>query len=100
MKTYCFDIDGVLCETTDMDYGGALPKRRVIDSVNWLHDEGNTIKLFTARGSETGIDWRKITEKQLDGWGLRYHELHFGKPAADMYIDDKAVPLEEVMNNG
>ena len=100
MRTYCFDIDGVLCDTHATDYGGALPKRSVIDSVNRLHEVGNTIKIFTARGSESGIDWRKITEKQLGEWGVKYHELHFGKPAADVYVDDKAVPLKEVMNNG
>ena len=100
MRTYCFDIDGVLCATLAMDYGGALPKRSVIDSVNRLHEVGNTIKIFTARGSESGIDWRKVTEKQLGEWGVKYHELHFGKPAADVYVDDKAVPLKEVMTNG
>ena len=34
---------------------------------------------------------RDLTEKQLEKWGVKYHELLFGKPHADVFIDDKAV---------
>jgi len=30
-----------------------------------------------------------LTFKQLDEWGFIYDEIYFGKPAADIYIDDK-----------
>ena len=73
-----------------MDYASALPFPKRIERVNRLFDEGHTIKVFTARGSETGIDWRHVTEEQLSQWGLRYHILILGKPAADVYVDDKA----------
>ena len=43
-----------------------------------------------------GIDWSEMTKKQLDSWGLKYHELHFGKPAADFYIDDKMLALSQL----
>ena len=33
---------------------------------------------------------RDLTEKQLEKWGVKYHEL-FEKPHADVFIDDKAV---------
>jgi hypothetical protein len=46
---------------------------------------------MTARGSGTGIDWRKKTEEQLEAWGVKYHQLWFGKPSADIYIDDKTI---------
>ena len=36
------------------------------------------------------IDHSELTQSQLKKWGLKYHELHFGKPDADFYIDDKA----------
>ena len=26
-------------------------------------------------------------------WGVRYHELRFGKPAADYYVDDRMISL-------
>ena len=87
---YCFDLDDTLCSGTQMDYASALPFPKRIERVNRLFDEGHTIKVFTARGSETGIDWRHVTEEQLSQWGLRYHILILGKPAADVYVDDKA----------
>jgi len=31
----------------------------------------------------------------LDRNGIPYDELHFGKPVADFYVDDKAVKLED-----
>lgn len=96
---YCFDIDGTLCNTKGVDYSTAVPKVNVIQSVKRLFMGGDTIKLYTARGSETGEDWRKLTEKQLAEWGIQYHELHFGKPSADAYIDDKAVSLMEVLKH-
>ena len=32
---------------------------------------------------------RPLTEQQLEEWGVKYHELLFGKPHADIFIDDK-----------
>ena len=29
-------------------------------------------------------------KKQFAKWGIYYDEIRFGKPAADLYIDDKA----------
>ena len=88
---YCFDIDETLCTTQGLEYFEATPKLERIKKVNELYDAGHTIKLYTARGSKTGVDWRKITEYQLSSWGLKYHELKFGKPFADFYIDDKGI---------
>ena len=28
------------------------------------------------------------TIKQLKKWGVKYHEIHFGKPSFDLFIDD------------
>ena len=50
----------------------------------------NKIIFHTARGYLTGIDHRDLTLNQLKKWGVNYHEIVFGKPAADYYIDDKA----------
>ena len=87
---YCFDIDGTICSTEGVVYERAQPFHDVIGQVNHLNAEGNRILLFTARGTVTGIDWRELTEKQLNEWGVQYHSLYMGKPAADVYIDDKA----------
>ena len=88
---YCFDIDGTLCTNNEGRYLEAEPVEGRVDHVNSLYDTGHVIKLFTARGATTGMDWRSQTERQLAEWGLRYHELIFGKPHADFFIDDKAV---------
>ena len=87
---YCFDLDDTLCKSVGMDYSTAEPFLVRIKKVNRLFDDGHVIKVYTARGSETGIDWRETTERQLEMWGLRYHVLVLGKPAADIYVDDKA----------
>jgi len=95
MATYCFDIDGTLCTQEPEDYSLATPYVDRIRRVNELFDQGHTIKLFTARGSKSGIDWSSATEAQVLKWGLRYHQLILGKPHADFYIDDKAVNSDE-----
>ena len=88
---YCFDLDETICNSKELDYSQATPILQRIQKINQLHAQGHTIKLYTARGSMTGIDWSEITRAQLINWGLSFHELHFGKPFADFYVDDKAV---------
>jgi len=94
-QQFVFDIDGVIAmKREDLDYGQAGPNEKMIKIVNQLYDWGNKIVLFTARGYVTGIDWREVTEKQMADWGVKYHELHMGKPNADYYVDDKMLSLE------
>ena len=92
---YAIDIDGLLCNDMLGEYEHSIPDFESIKRVNALYDEGNTIKIFTGRGSATGIDWRSFTEAQLRKWGVKYHELIFGKPVCDIIIDDKAISLKE-----
>jgi hypothetical protein len=92
---YCFDIDGTLCTNTGGDYNSAQPFPHRVKHVNDLYAAGHTIKLFTARGSSTGIDWSDFTRDQLNQWGVKYHELILGKPHADVFIDDKAISSED-----
>ena len=95
---YCFDIDGTLCHTPNNekgkpDYENAQPFPFMVEQVNRLYDEGNYIIMQTARGKGSGIDHTKLTKKQLDDWGYKYHELFpmFCKPTADIFIDDKGI---------
>lgn len=69
MTTFCFDLDGTLCTNTDGAYEQAQPHRWAIDRVNALAAAGHRILIYTARGSSTGLDWRELTEAQLDRWG-------------------------------
>ncbi len=97
-KTFCFDIDGVVaCLSPNNDYNLSECHPHTIEAINTLYDRGHTIILFTARGYKTGIDWKTCTEDQLKRWGVRYHELKFGKPAADYYIDDRMLSVEELL---
>jgi hypothetical protein len=91
LKSYCFDLDGTLCTNTEGEYEQAVPLPERILKVNELYDKGNRILIYTARGTVTGIDWRDLTQKQLDTWGIKHHELRLGKPFADVYVDDRGV---------
>jgi CMP-N,N'-diacetyllegionaminic acid synthase len=96
-KTFCFDIDGVIASLAPKnEYNLAQPIWENIKILNKLYEYGHTIILFTARGSLTGIDWRNTTQEQMYLWGVKYHSLLFGKPAADYYIDDKFIPLKNL----
>ena len=93
MKTYCIDIDGTICSISVEDYSLAEPYEDRIEEINKLYKSGNKIIFHTARGSLTGQDHSELTIKQLKKWGVNYHEIVFGKPAADYYIDDKAIDI-------
>lgn len=94
-QRFVFDIDGVIALTIgDLDYSKSRPNQAMINIVNQLYDWGNEIILFTARGYVTKIDWYKVTEKQMKNWGLKFHELHMGKPNADFYVDDHMLSLD------
>jgi CMP-N-acetylneuraminic acid synthetase len=93
-RTFAFDVDGVLATLVpDNDYEKAEPFRPGIDLATRLHDAGHRIVVYTARGSLSGRDWTNTTHEQLRRWGVPYHELRFGKPAADYYVDDRMVSL-------
>ncbi|MFI5351161.1 MAG: hypothetical protein ACHQ2Z_16575 [Elusimicrobiota bacterium] len=93
-KTFCFDIDGVIATITPVSrYDEAKPIRSTVALINRLHARGHRIVLFTARGSMTGIDWSKVTRRQMKAWGVKHHELRFGKPAADYYVDDRMITV-------
>ena len=93
---YCFDIDGTICTLEpNSDYTNAKPFPFMIQKINELYAAGHTIKFFTARGCNSGIDHTELTANQLRDWGLNYHELIMNKkPHYDLLIDDKAVNVE------
>lgn len=89
---YCIDIDGTICETDGNDYTSAKPYSKAVNEINRLYDDGHYIKLFTARGMSSKIDWTDLTSQQMEKWGVNYHELIMNvKPSFDIIIDDKAV---------
>lgn len=100
---YIVDIDDTICTTPKIDgvnrYQDSVPIQSRIDVINSLYESGHTIIYWTARGSSTGIDWSKFTEKQLVLWGCKYHEVRLGKPSYDVWIDDKAINDKDYFND-
>ena len=103
IKTYAFDIDGVICSLTNGDYLSALPNKKAIKKINQIYSEGNKVIVFTARymgrTNNNPEKAKKIgyeqTVNQLKNWGLMFDELFMGKPSYDVFIDDKAYNYDE-----
>jgi carbamoyl-phosphate synthase large subunit len=91
-RVYCVDIDGTIC-TEGCPYEKARPIERAVRQVNRLYETGHRVVLCTARGSKSGVDYRPLLVEQLSEWGVKYHELHTGKPYGDYYVDNKAVDV-------
>jgi hypothetical protein len=91
MRTYVLDIDGVVCKTKNGDYRNAKPLKGRIAKINKLYKDGNTIIFYTSRGYLTKINWSGLTDKQFKRWKVKHHEIIFGKPYADVYVDDHAM---------
>jgi len=96
--TYVIDIDGTICTPAiGGGYLSSLPFYDRIQKINKLYDNGDIIIYCTARGmgrnnnnpEQAIIQFFEMTEKQLASWGVKYHKLFLGKPAGDIYIDDK-----------
>jgi hypothetical protein len=86
------DVDNTICSTPiTAEYAKARPIYARIRKINQLYDEGNTIIYWTARGTKSKIDWSELTKQQFEDWGVKYHDLQFGKPVYDLFIDDKNI---------
>ena len=99
-KTLIVDCDGVIADKTGVkgEYSKATPLQYGIDQVNKLYDMGYEITLYTARygdrangnihiqyerGYKEWLEW-------LEKYEVKYTHAFMGKPAAILYIDDKA----------
>jgi hydroxymethylpyrimidine pyrophosphatase-like HAD family hydrolase len=89
------DIDETICYYNgERDYNIAIPHTERIEKINNLFNDGHTIIYWTARGTLTNKNWFQITLGQLTSWGCKFHELRMGKPAYDLFIDDKNINSE------
>lgn len=94
---YVFDLDGTICSDSKGNYRNAKPIPTRVSAINGLYDQGHTIVIFSARGmGRSGgnrlivhLRWYILTKSQLKRWNVRYHKLRLGKPAGDIYVDDK-----------
>ena len=100
----CIDLDGVICrfkqgEETYADVApvpGAVEKLRalraaghyiIIHSARHMKTCNGNVGQVIARQGATTLDW-------LARHGVEYDEIHFGKPHAEVYIDDNALRFE------
>jgi capsule biosynthesis phosphatase len=95
------DLDGTICpiKRKDESYADLLPNEGAVQRIKELKDAGNYIIIQTARNmatceSNVGRVMKnvgKITLDWLDKYGVAYDEIFFGKPNAQVYIDDRAL---------
>ena len=99
-KRICFDIDNVICLTDNKkNYFKSRPIKKNIQIINRAYSKGYYIILYTARymgrykGNIKKVNKmiKPLTLKQLKKWGVKYHEIYFGKPSFDLFIDDKSI---------
>ncbi|MFH1593011.1 MAG: hypothetical protein ABIB47_06630 [Candidatus Woesearchaeota archaeon] len=101
-KTLLFDIDGTICSQAEpgAGYDEIEPNKEAIEVINKLYDEGFKIIFHTARFMEWNkgdvlklyrSDGHNFTKKQLEKWGVKFHELHMGKPPSHVIVDDRAI---------
>ena len=87
-KTIMVDLDGVICsEERTFERPLAKPIEGAKEALQALHEAGNTIVVYTARG------WAeyRVAKQWLDDHGMAYDALHMGKPIGDVWIDDRAI---------
>lgn len=99
----CIDIDGTLCHLRKEHecYSEVKPIDNAAQVLQSLKEQGFYIILCTARHMKTcEANIGKVTARQglilmqwLKDHNIIYDELWFGKPHADLYIDDKALPF-------
>lgn len=99
-KKICFDIDNVICYTNPKNsYSKSRPIKKNIKLINDIYDKGYNVILYTARymGKCNG-NLKKVKKKikpltlrQLKKWKVNYHQIYFGKPSFDLFIDDKSL---------
>jgi capsule biosynthesis phosphatase len=100
----CIDLDGVVCKLKQpgQTYADLDPVPGAVAKLRSLRAAGHVVILFTARHMKTcegnvGLAVARIGPVTLD-WlarnGVEYDEIHFGKPWADVYIDDNAFRFE------
>lgn len=108
----CFDLDDTILDSNGAYYT-AQPKKGVVEFMHELKEQGHTLIIHTARkmatySGNTGkalVSIGALTFQQIESFNIPCDEIYFGKPSADLYLDDKAINaldeslLKERVNN-
>ena len=97
----CIDLDGTICDfrKPGETYADVRPLPGAKEFIRSLHDSGHTIIINTARNMQSqGHNIGKvmknvglITLEWLEKNEIIYDEIFFGKPNADITIDDRCL---------
>lgn len=97
----CIDLDGVICKLRGpgQSYAELEPVPGAVEKLKQLKAAGHYLIIATARHMKTceGNVGRVIarqgavTLEWLRRHGIEYDEIHFGKPHAQIYLDDNAM---------
>ena len=96
----CIDLDGTICDIRQEgeSYADVKAKPYAAERIKALRAAGHTVIIYTARnmgtsGHNVGKALKnigKITFEWLEKNKIEYDEIFFGKPNADIMIDDRA----------
>lgn len=99
------DLDGTICTLKQQHetYADVRIKPGAVEFIKKLRSEGHYIIIQTARNMATcesnlGKVMKnvgKVTLEWLETNQVEYDEIYFGKPNAQLYIDDRALRFED-----
>jgi capsule biosynthesis phosphatase len=109
----CIDLDGVIAELKKENetYADVKPIAGAVEKIKKLKENGHYIIIYTARHMKTCegnvakviSKIGKITLDWLEKYQIPYDEIVFGKPWADVYIDDNGFRFknwDEIIDDG
>ncbi len=98
------DFDGTLALGDTKDITTMVPNLKLVSLINSLYNDGNFIKIVTARGckscsnfSQRKTKYYDIITQWLNKHSIKYHELSFYKEYADVYIDDRGINIKDTI---
>lgn len=100
-----FDLDDTLCHTENRDYANAEPLARAVERLKAMRTAfpDAEVVIHTSRGmascngdvAKAEEKNRRTIEQWLSRYGIAVDGIIFGKPLADIYVDDKAMTAQD-----
>ena len=102
-KVLCIDLDDTIVHNADPEFLHYTINRVAVERVRKLFSLGFEVVVFTSRGQiSCNCDlqlierkYRTAIENFLQREDIPFSKLVFGKPIADLYVDDKAINVRE-----
>lgn len=95
------DLDGTICpiKGPNQSYAELEPLPGAVERLRQLRAAGHYVIILTARNmatcqSNVGKVMKNIGKTTLDWlerYGVEYDEVYFGKPNAEVYLDDRGI---------